>query len=416
MAHRFLMMNPYFYDRNKLWWFWNENRKCYEKVDETDLINELRTQVIQIKSYNSTERNEILNALRDEGRKYIPKPAKKTWVQFADVIVDYETYEKIDPKPNYFITNPLPYKLGENDDTPTIDELFKQWVGEKYYSNLYEILAYCMITHYPIHRIFVLLGEGRNGKGSFLKILEKFMGEENGCSSDFGLLIQGRFERARLYKKLYCQMGEINSSVIKKTNILKMLSGEDSVPIEFKGKDGFDFHNYAKIIIATNKLPESIDKTIGFFSRWMIIDFPNQFNEKSGLIEQIPDKEFENLCLKCLNVLKALLERFKFCNEGSYEERAERYEERASTFNEFMAKYIRQEFASETALFEVYEAYVSYCSQRGIVAVKKSVVSAMLKTKGFDVKVVHVEKDDGSRTTRYVVVGLVLEHVEGIEK
>ncbi|KKK82765.1 hypothetical protein LCGC14_2800130, partial [marine sediment metagenome] len=47
---------------------------------------------------------------------------------------------------------------------------------------------------------------------------------------------------------------------------------------EFKGKDIFDFRNYAKLIMATNSLPPTGDKTEGFYRRWKIIDFPKQFD------------------------------------------------------------------------------------------------------------------------------------------
>jgi hypothetical protein len=52
---------------------------------------------------------------------------------------------------------------------------------------------------------------------------------------------------------------------------------------EFKGKNSSDFHNYAKPIITCNVLPETPDKSGGFYRRWCIVDFPNQFDEKSML-------------------------------------------------------------------------------------------------------------------------------------
>jgi len=65
--------------------------------------------------------------------------------------------------------------------------------------------------------------------------------------------------------------------------------------------------NYAKILIATNNLPTTTDKTIGFYRRWLIIDFPNQFSEKKDILADIPNEEYNSLALKCVGILKDLL-------------------------------------------------------------------------------------------------------------
>ena len=94
--------------------------------------------------------------------------------------------------------------------TPVIDKIFNEWVGEKYIKTLYEIIAYCLISDYPIHRLFCLIGAGLNGKGCFLRLLSKFIGEDNITSTELDVLLSSRFEVTRLHKKLVCMMGETN--------------------------------------------------------------------------------------------------------------------------------------------------------------------------------------------------------------
>jgi hypothetical protein len=67
--------------------------------------------------------------------------------------------------------------------------------------------------------------------------------------------------------------------------------------------------NYAKIIISTNNLPTTDDKTIGFYRRWLIVDFPNQFSEQKDILNDIPEEEYNALALKCTFILKDLLEK-----------------------------------------------------------------------------------------------------------
>jgi len=52
---------------------------------------------------------------------------------------------------------------------------------------------------------------------------------QNVCSTELDSLISSRFEVTRLHKKLVCLMGETNFGEIRKTSILKKLTGKDII-------------------------------------------------------------------------------------------------------------------------------------------------------------------------------------------
>jgi len=139
------------------------------------------------------------------------------------------------------------------------------------------------------------------------------------------MLLKARFEGSKLLKKLVCLMGETSFELITNTDYLKKLTGQDLIRAEFKGKNCFDFRNYAKLIMATNSLPPTSDKTIGFYRRWKIIDFINIFPEETDVLFNVSDEEYKNLSLKCLNIAKNLWKHRKFTNEGDFERRKEIY-------------------------------------------------------------------------------------------
>ncbi len=417
MADHFIKQQPLFYTQQKIWWLWNFKKTCWEMVDEIDLLNQMNQATYGLQLFKNQVKNEILNALKMQGRKNIPQEAKKTWIQFKDTIYDIQTGKMFPATPEYFITNPIPWELGKSEETPEIDKLFTSWVGEEYKKTLYEITAYCLLADYPLHRVFCLNGEGRNGKGSFLNLLTKFTGEKNICSTDFDILTTRPFEAAKLYKKLVCVMGEINSSIFKRTSLFKKLTGADMIGFEFKGKDGFDDYNYAKLIIATNKIPESTDKTVGFFSRWAIIDFPNRFKEKPNLLDCISDEEFSNLAKKSIRIIKEVLEKGEFHKEGNIEERMKRYEERASPLKEFLKTACEIEAGAETPFWELYEDYTAYLDERGFRKASKRELSNLLKSRGFETKRVHFTKSDGSDGTMIIILGVKLAGInEEIEE
>ena len=345
LAESILEIQPCFYDTSRNWWLWNWKEKKWQRVDETDILNAVDRQAT-INTINSKEKNEMLEALKQVSRLNAPRPIKKTWIQFKDTIVDIETGEEMKASPKYFVTNPIPWELHKNRfyETPVMDEIFEEWVGKEHVQTLYEILAYCLIPNYPIHRIFCFIGGGMNGKSCFLNLLRNFIGSGNCASTELDTLIQSRFEVTRLHKKLVCQMGETNFSEMNKTSILKKLSGGDLIGFEYKNKDPFEEINYAKILIATNNLPTTTDKTIGFYRRWLIIDFPNQFSEQKDILDDIPAEEYEALAVKCSFILRDLLSVRAFTNEGSIEDRMKKYEDHSDPLEKFMKEYTKESY------------------------------------------------------------------------
>jgi len=410
MAGRFIKKHPLFYDKAKIWWLWNFELNCWEIIDETDLLNKI-DEAIQSPTTETTKTNikqEILESLKRVGRKNTPKPAKRTWVQFKNKIIDVENGEEVIANPKYLITNPIPQDIGDNDKTPTIDRIFGEWVGKEHKQTLYEIIAYCMLPNYPIHRCFVLIGSGLNGKTKFLDLVTKFVGMSNACSTELDLIIKSRFEITKLYKRLICVMGETNFNTFSRTSILKRLIGGDVIGFEFKNKTPFDDYNYAKIIIATNTLPITMDKTLGFYRRWLIIDFPNMFTEKKDILADIPEEEYSNLANKSIKILKYLLVNREFTNEGSVEDRKERYEKHSNPFGLFIEERCIKDFAAKVPFSSFYSALLDFLKERRHREMSQREVSFLLKGDGFETKKDHI-KIDGKDTTMAFVQGIKLK-------
>lgn len=361
LAKMFLEIQPMYYDKSKIWWCWNHQEYKWEMVDETDLLN-LISKSSEANTINQKSKNEILEVLKQESRLSKPIEAKPTWIQFKNQIVDIKTGESFEASSKYFVTNPIPWELGFSEETPVLDKIFSEWVDPRYVPTLYEIIAYCLLMSYPIERIFCFIGSGSNGKSCYLSLLRKFIGEGNITSTDLNILVKSRFEVARLYKKLACQMGETDFNELNNTQLVKKLvSGKDIIGFELKNKNPFDGVNYAKLLIATNNLPTTTDKTVGFYRRWTIIDFPNTFSEKRDILSDIPDSEYNNLARKSICVLKELLSRRMFTMDGEIEDRMKRYEEHSDPIEKFMNEMVEENFDSFIFKYQFKEELDEWC-------------------------------------------------------
>jgi len=366
LANQVLEVQPLYYDKAKLWWIWNKREFKWEVVDETDILIMVDNLAL-INTIKTKERVEILESLKQGARIRKPKDINPNWIQFKDTIFDIKTGIEFKATPEYFATNPIPHKLHPDkfESTPVMDRIFEEWVGEKYVKTLYEILAYCMIPDYPINRLFCFIGVGMNGKSKYLELLEKFIGRENVCTTDLDVLMNSRFEITKLHKKLVCQMGETNFNEMSKTSKIKKLTGGDLIGMEYKNKTPFEDKNYAKILIATNNLPTTTDKTLGFYRRWMIIDFPNKFSEKKDILKDIPEEEYESLALKCTTILHDLLEKREFHNEGTIEERMKKYESKSDFLQDFIEEFVdRTDANGYITKADFFKKFSSWCKEQ----------------------------------------------------
>lgn len=383
-AKEFIKNQPLFFDKKELWWLWNKKELKWEITDKTEILNGIKK--IGINTINSKERTEIINALQQTGRENTPKELNKKCIQFKNKIINLKTDEEFKPIPKYFSTNPISWEIGESEETPTMDKYFKEWVGEKYVQTLYEIIAYSSCSEQFMQRMIALVGGGSNGKGTYIKLLKKFVGKDNCSSSELGLISSNQFETSMIYKKLLCEMGEVSYDDLKSTNQIKKLSGEDDIRYCFKGKTPFSEESPTTCIINTNSLPNTPDKTIGFYRRWLIVDFPNQFEIKSGLIEQIPKQEFKNLARKVIRILKELYQTQRFSNEGDFEERTKRYEERSNPVMRFVEKYCDEEIENYISLKNFSKKLNEYLIEKHLRKISPKEIKKKLQEEGFDVR------------------------------
>jgi len=403
LAEHIIEIQPCLYDNSRSWWLWNWPETKWERVDETDILNAVDKQAT-INTINSKEKNEMIEALKQVSRLNIPAPIGKYTVQFENTIMNIKTGEQSRATPHLFVTNPIPWKLNEDGfyETPIMDKIFEEWVGKDHVQTLYEILAYCLIPDYPIHRIFCFIGGGMNGKSCFLNLLRKFIGGSNCCSTELDTLLQSRFEVTRLHKKLVCQMGETNFSEMNKTSILKKLSGGDLIGFEYKNKDPFEEINYAKIMIATNNLPATNDKTIGFYRRWMIIDFPNQFSEKKDILSEIPDEEYEALTVKCSLILKDLLEKREFTNEGTIEDRMKKYEDHSNPLEKFLKEFTEEDSDGVVWKNDFSKKLNEWCKENRFREISDVVIGSKMKQLGIEQKLKYLPWDINKKGRAWV--------------
>jgi len=413
LVQEFHKHNPFFYDKHKAFWLWDKEKYKYVRVDETDLLNSIRKGTKNsVRTINSTIKSEIINALKEIGRENIAAEPRNSWVQFKDIVYDIDTDKTYRVDPKYFFTNPVPFSLGNSTETPVMDKLFEEWVVKEglqdktYIETLYEMIAYSLLKKQFLHTLFALVGNGSNGKSCYLQVLKNFVGEDNVASTEMKLLTTVQFETATLHRKSVAIMGEVDTYDMKNTNVLKKLTGEDDMRYCYKGKDPFTEKSFTTVFMATNSLPVTPDKSFGFYRRWLVIDFPHVFEVGRDVVGEIPKEEYNNLALKCINLVKRLKKNRKFTNHGNMEERMKRYEERSNPLLNFIEEECYEEPENYVSLINFYKRFNVFLKEKKLRMMTKRQVSNGLKREGFRVDGKKITTEQGFETRIYAIWGL----------
>lgn len=385
-AEALIEQNPIYFDRTRAWWVWDKATCSWIERDETDILVMIRDTLALLGDTSVRHNAKLVEALRQVGRRLSPVEPPLDFIQFGRELVNIRTGERIPSTPKYFSTNQIPWNLGTSVDTPVMDSLIDSWVGREYRDTLYQIIAYCVYRDYPIHRIFCFVGTGANGKTRVFKIIEKFVGEKNKASVTLKNVGSERFAIYPLYRKTVCFLGETSHHRLDSTDILKSLSGQDPVTFEQKGRTAFTGNNYAKLIVGTNVLPPSTDTSRGWYRRWFILNFPNEYLEGEDVLCRIPEHEYNNLALKCVKILPELLRRGSFDKEGTIEQRRDKYIENSNPIKTFLNENYERDVDSKIRYTECYLDYVQYLLKKKLRKISKKEFSAALDEETLEIQ------------------------------
>jgi len=385
LAEELQKIIPFYFDDSRNYWIWKNDLKYYKLIDETDILSCVRHNSVEY-VVNATTKNEIIEGIRITGRERQVLAIDDSWLHFNDKGYDLKNNQTFEPKPTHFFSAPIPHNIGKSYETPTIDRLFFDWLGDAR-EILYEIAAYCLLDAYPIHRMFILFGGGRNGKGQFMEFLTRLVGKNNTTTTDLELLIKSRFECAKLYKKKLALVGETNFTAIADTAKLKKITGADMIGGEFKQKKPFDFYNTAKVVISSNSVPETLDKTDAFYSRTIVLEFSKRFLIETPIIDTIPEIEYENFIRRCLDIiLPNLLKRGSFVDEGSIEQKTDKYEKLSDPFSTFKDRELIEDIDSDIPVWVMREMFMLFCSQNNFRRLNEKEFTQTINRAGIETK------------------------------
>ena len=203
-------------------------------------------------------------------------------IAFKNGVLDVRTMVLRDFEETDVIPNLIPHDWDENAECADVDNvLLKMACGESdILESLMEVFGMCMYRSSEFTQSAILLGEGSNGKSTYIRMIQALLGKENISSLDMSMLGK-QFHTGQLAGKL-ANLGDDISNEFQRGDLLavfkKVVDG-NRIYADVKGIEGFEFEPYTMLVFSANEFPRLADYTDGMLRRIFPIEFNAKFSK-----------------------------------------------------------------------------------------------------------------------------------------
>lgn len=300
-------------------------------------------------------------------------------------MLNWKTGELENHDANYFSTYQLLVSWNPNATCPTIDAWLEESIDGSIHDLLWQVVGVAWHPGMGFQKIILLLGDGYNGKGTFLRLCQAALPRSATCSVDPKLLADNRFASAEMFGKTANIVGDISREVLYDTSQIKKITGDDYIYAERKMGHPFEFLSECTNLWAGNSLPVSIDESLGWKRRWFIIEFTRMIKGKPNPeLEPRMHLELEGALVKAVNGLRVAMAAGDFVSplipehEVAFHEATHRSEVRF--FNEKLDFSDKHKTPMQKS--ELMNSYEAFCRSRDLKAVSRTAFYKSLEKHG----------------------------------
>ena len=199
-------------------------------------------------------------------------------IPFKNCLLNTATMEVSPHSPNHDILYCLNYEYDKDARCDRWLEFLGQVLPKKgLIEVLQEYLGLLFVDRdeLKLEQMLVLLGGGSNGKSVVFETIFRILGERNVSTYDISALIKGNssdYNLAAIDGKILNYTSELDPKDFSGDLTKKLISGEPIMARQIYSKP-IMLKNIPLFICNANKLPQTDDKTHGFFRRLLIIPF-----------------------------------------------------------------------------------------------------------------------------------------------
>lgn len=299
-------------------------------------------------------------------------------------ILNLKTLELSDFSPDKIFFSKINARYDPVAECPNIDKFITEILKKPEDKNIvYEIIGSGLRREYTIEKAVMCVGKGRNGKSKLLELMKRFVGHDNCCAIPLSEMKSGSSAVCELHKRLFNLGGDLSNTDLKDTGLLKQSIGRDILQAKRKFLTDLNFINYAKHVFAANELPRVYDMTDGFWTKWILLEFPYKFVTKKEkrhskskvnlkeidphIIDKITtEEELSGLLNKALEGLKRILENKDFSYTIGTSQIKDAWIRMSDSFKSFCLDRIEESYSEIISKEDLRKQYLYYCLEHKV--------------------------------------------------
>lgn len=332
-----------------------------------------REMISHIARLNNSQRTEVLKYLKLIAPRI--EASSEYYIAFNNGIYDLAGDCMATFSEAFVITNKIPWNYNPEAYSEIVDKTLNKLAcnDSSIRAVLEECIGYCFFRRNELRKSFMLLGEKKNGKSTFLEMLKNVIGKDN-CSALDLKEIGDRFRTAQIFGKLVNIGDDIDSQYIENVGTFKKVVSGNGITIENKGQDPIEIEPYCKFIFSANDIPRMKDRSGAVLDRLIFIPFNAVFSKEDPdfdpyIIDKLRTREAAEYLIKIgIAGLKRVLERREFTVPEQSKVELQEFNERNNPILLFVKELNEDDIVGKVAN-DVYLQYSEWCIDNGFQAV-----------------------------------------------
>ncbi len=307
------------------------------------------------------------------------------FVSVANGLLDVTTRTLRPHDPRFFNLAAVPFAY--EPDTPPPGRWLKfladLWPGDQDSVHaLQEYFGYVLSGRTDLHKILLIVGPPRGGKGTIARILTALVGKTNMAGPTLASL-NTQFGLAPLLGKPLAIIsdarlaGRDSHQVVER---LLMLSGEDTLTIDRKNRDAWTGQLPTRLVILSNELPTFGDSSGAIATRFITLVLANSWLGKEDInLGQDLNRELPGILNWALDGLDRVNRRDRITEPASSVEAVTAMADAASPTGAFLREMCETGPGHEVLVDDLWTAWKTWCEDNGRPAGSKQTLGRNLR-------------------------------------
>lgn len=223
--------------------------------------------------------------------------------------IDLRTMKLLDHDPAHRITQMIPIEYDLGARCPTFDKFLESSVPNKEHRDfLIRYLGYCLTGSDREHVMLLMLGEGRNGKGTLMETIRKIFGGYSAAAKGSSFL-KVKHESgggaaspdvARWRGKRLLAVSELRADAELNESFVKSITGGDTIAARALYRDEFEFSPHFKIVWSLNDKPKISGNDYAIWERLVLMPWEVTFTNPDKTLKERLELELPGIFRKLL--------------------------------------------------------------------------------------------------------------------